>query len=191
VKPLVLIAVLLLNASTLFAGVDAFYSGVYLGMPIDDCIAYYLSGDPPIAERGHVTWDDAHAPPGQVLVDFRTGKSLHPEKRAVSSAICTANTATASFSRSPPPSNISLRMLSVDRGPVLETLVVAPASVVGFLGVARGPERFINFALPIQFDEHLLLSRSGRQIWEQLEQQWVTTTHSRSWCFYACRRYAY
>ena len=82
VKPLVLIAVLLLNASTLFAGVDAFYSGVYLGMPIDDCIAYYLSGDPPIAERGHVTWDDPHAPPGQKLVDFRTGKSLHPEKRS-------------------------------------------------------------------------------------------------------------
>ena len=81
-KPLLLIAVLLLNASTLFAGVDAFYSGVYLGMPIDDCIAYYLSGDPPIAERGHVTWDDPHAPPGQKLVDFRTGKSLHPEKRS-------------------------------------------------------------------------------------------------------------
>jgi hypothetical protein len=55
VKPLLLIAVLLLNASTLFAGVDAFYSGVYLGMPIDDRIAYFLSGDTPIAERGHVT----------------------------------------------------------------------------------------------------------------------------------------
>ena len=54
-----------LIASTLFAGVDAFYSGVYLGMPIDDCIAYYLSGDPPIAERGHVTWDDPHALPGK------------------------------------------------------------------------------------------------------------------------------
>ncbi len=64
------------------AAVDAFYSGVYLGMPIDDCIAYYLSGDPPIADRGHVTWDDPHAPPGQKLVDFRTGKSLHPEKRS-------------------------------------------------------------------------------------------------------------
>jgi hypothetical protein len=30
--------------------VDAFYSGVYLGMPIDDRIAYYLSGNPPIAK---------------------------------------------------------------------------------------------------------------------------------------------
>ena len=178
----------LTSLTSVQAAVDAFYSGAYLGMPIDDCIAYYLSGDPPIAERGHVTWDDPHAPPGQILVDFRTGKSLHPEKRsseevverrvqviyresdrksfrspttisagiisrtrilksfsiltgdaerAVSSATCTANTATASFSRSPPPSNISLRMPSVDRGPVaaqvLETLVVA-GLVVGLVG---------------------------------------------------------
>jgi hypothetical protein len=72
----------LTSLTSVQAAVDAFYSGVYLGMPIDDCIAYYLSGDPPIAERGHVTWDDPHAPPGQILVDFRTGKSLHPEKRS-------------------------------------------------------------------------------------------------------------
>ena len=72
----------LVSLTSAQAAVDAFYSGVYLGMPIDDRIAYYLSGDPPIAERGHVTWEDPHAPPGQKLVDFRTGKSLHPEKRS-------------------------------------------------------------------------------------------------------------
>jgi hypothetical protein len=33
----------------------------------------------------------------------------------------------------------------------------------------EGPEGFINFALPIKFDEHLSLSRSGRRIWEELE----------------------
>ena len=42
----------------------------------------------------------------------------------------------------------------------------------------EGPDGFINFALPIKFDEHLSLSRSGRRIWEELEQQWVITSHS-------------
>ena len=46
------------------------------------------------------------------------------------------------------------------------------------ISLSEDPEGFINFALPIQFDEHLSLSRSGRRICEQLEQQWVITSHS-------------
>jgi hypothetical protein len=46
------------------------------------------------------------------------------------------------------------------------------------IDLSEGPEGFVNFALPIKFDEHLSLSRSGRRIWEQLEQQWVITSHS-------------
>ena len=46
------------------------------------------------------------------------------------------------------------------------------------IGLFEGPDGFINFTLPIIFDEHLSLSRSGRRIWEQLEQQWVITSHS-------------
>ena len=40
------------------------------------------------------------------------------------------------------------------------------------------PGRLINFAFSIKFDEHFSLSRSGRRIWEELEQQWVITSHS-------------
>jgi hypothetical protein len=47
------------------------YSGVYLGMPIEDCFSYYFSGNPPIANRGSTAWGGA--PKGQHLVDFRIG----------------------------------------------------------------------------------------------------------------------
>ena len=42
----------------------------------------------------------------------------------------------------------------------------------------EGPDSLINFALPKKFDEHLSLPRSGRRIWEELEYQWVITSHS-------------
>jgi hypothetical protein len=32
----------------------------------------------------------------------------------------------------------------------------------------KGPEGFINLALSAEFDEHLLLPRPGRPIWEEL-----------------------
>jgi hypothetical protein len=38
-----------------------FYSGVYVGMPLEDCFSYYFSSDPPIAYN-YTTWSD-HAPP--------------------------------------------------------------------------------------------------------------------------------
>jgi len=37
------------------------------------------------------------------------------------------------------------------------------------IDAVEGPERLINFALPIKFDEHLSLSRSARRIREELE----------------------
>jgi hypothetical protein len=39
------------------------------------------------------------------------------------------------------------------------------------ISLFKGPESFINFALPVKFDEHLSLPRSGRRIWEELEYQ--------------------
>ena len=46
------------------------------------------------------------------------------------------------------------------------------------IGLFEGPDGFINFTFPIIFDEHFSLTRSGRRIWEQLEQQGVITCHS-------------
>jgi hypothetical protein len=60
-----------LAAGTAKADIDAFYSGVYLGMPILDCYSYYHGGNPPIA-KSHTNW--GRAPAGQQMVDFRTEK---------------------------------------------------------------------------------------------------------------------
>jgi hypothetical protein len=72
-KMTLLILMILASAVTANASVDAFYSGVYLGMPITDAFAYYFSGDPPIA-KSYTTWGPGHTPPGQKLIDFRTEK---------------------------------------------------------------------------------------------------------------------
>lgn len=53
------------------AGVDAFYSGVHLGMCIDDCAAYYQR----VAGSGPIFWGGA--PAGQKTVDFR--ERTHPK----------------------------------------------------------------------------------------------------------------
>jgi hypothetical protein len=71
IKRLFLTLIALASLTNAQATVDAFYSGVYLGMPYDDAIAYFLSGDPPIANRGSTAWGGA--PKGQHLVDFRIG----------------------------------------------------------------------------------------------------------------------
>jgi hypothetical protein len=42
----------------------------------------------------------------------------------------------------------------------------------------EGPERLINFAFPVKFDEHLSLPRPGRQVREDLEYQWIITSRS-------------
>jgi hypothetical protein len=52
---------LVIFASLTNAKADAFYSGVHVGMPLEDCFSYYFSGDPPIA-ASYTTWL-GHAPP--------------------------------------------------------------------------------------------------------------------------------
>ena len=43
------------------------------------------------------------------------------------------------------------------------------------INLFEGPQRLINFALPINIDEHLPLPRSGCRIWKQLQKQCVIT----------------
>jgi hypothetical protein len=73
VKTLVLL-ILMVFASMANAQevIDAFYSGVYLGMPINDCVEYYLSGNPPIANHGYLTLGSDRMPPGQRMIEFAT-----------------------------------------------------------------------------------------------------------------------
>jgi hypothetical protein len=65
-------AALMLAAANAKADIDAFYSGLYLGMPLDDCASYYLDGDPRIADAGYMVWGRAHTHAGQRLMDFRS-----------------------------------------------------------------------------------------------------------------------
>ena len=46
------------------------------------------------------------------------------------------------------------------------------------INLFEGPQRLINFALPVNIDEHLPLPRSGCRIWKELQKQWVITSHS-------------
>jgi hypothetical protein len=65
-------AALGLVAANAKADIDAFYSGLYLGMPLDDCASFYLDGDPRIADAGYMVWGGAHTHAGQRLMDFRS-----------------------------------------------------------------------------------------------------------------------
>ena len=70
--PILLTLMVFASGANAQNAVDAFYSGVYLGMPIEDCIAYYLSGNPPIANHGYRTLGTDRMPPGQRAIDFIT-----------------------------------------------------------------------------------------------------------------------
>lgn len=65
-KRILLILMVFASVANAQDAVDAFYSGVYLGMPIKDRIAYYLSGNPAIANRGFRTLGSDRMPHGQL-----------------------------------------------------------------------------------------------------------------------------
>jgi hypothetical protein len=71
-RKLLLTLMVLASAANGQATVDAFYSGVYLGVPINDCVEYYLSGHPPIANHGFMTLGSDRMPPGQRMMEFAT-----------------------------------------------------------------------------------------------------------------------
>src|SRR6516165_3508436 len=43
------------------------------------------------------------------------------------------------------------------------------------INLFEGPQRLIDLALPVIFDERLSLPRSGCRIWKELQKQWVIT----------------
>jgi hypothetical protein len=72
-RPLLLICLAFASvAGAQDSAIDAFYSGVYLGMPINDCVEYYQSGHPPIANHGFMTLGSDRMPPGQRMIEFAT-----------------------------------------------------------------------------------------------------------------------
>ena len=46
------------------------------------------------------------------------------------------------------------------------------------INLFEGPQRLIDLALPVIFDERLSLPRSGCRIWKELQKQWVITSDS-------------
>ena len=42
----------------------------------------------------------------------------------------------------------------------------------------ESPDTLIDLSLSIKFDEHFLLSRLSRRIWEELEYEWIITSQS-------------